>query len=402
MLWGDDPAARLRELLRARQPAYAELPHHLDTTHRTPEQVAEAVLSLYRAAPSVLPVSTPQGAYRVTVWPGGLNHLGDLLAPHAISSLAVVSDERVWPLYGAQVLVGLAMSGLRATPIVLPAGEQHKTLDTLRLLYDRFVDAGLERGSAVLALGGGVITDMAGYAAATYMRGIAVVNLPTTLLGAVDASVGGKVAVDHPRGKNLIGAFIKPLAVLIDPLTFATLPEGERLCGLAEIIKAGIIGDAALFATCEAGARGDVRDLVERALAVKIAVVEEDPYEQGRRAVLNLGHTFAHAYELLSGYQLAHGLAVSLGVAAAARLAELRGLCAPAVCERILAALRANGLLTTYCDHAPGAVYAAMRLDKKRLGARLRFVLPRDIGEVVIDGDVPEEQVLAALERSRA
>ncbi|NLG28217.1 MAG: 3-dehydroquinate synthase [Chloroflexi bacterium] len=402
MLWAGDPPERLRALLRARRPAYAELPHHLDVTQRSPAEVAEAVLALYRDEPTVLPVRTPQQAYRVHVWPGGIDRLSDLLAPHALTSpLAIVSDENVWALYGERALRGLTGHGQPVTPIVLPAGEQHKHLDNVRLLYDRFADAGLDRGSAVICLGGGVISDMAGFAAATYLRGIAAVNVPTTLLAAVDASVGGKVAVDHPRGKNLVGAFAQPLAVLIDPQVFATLPERERLCGLAEIIKAGVIGDPALFAACEAAQPGDWRTLVERALAVKIGVVEEDPCELGRRVVLNLGHTFAHAYELLSDYQLAHGLAVSCGVAAAAHLAELRGLCSTATRERIVAALRANGLPTTYRDHAPAAVYAAMATDKKRQGARLRFVLPRDIGDVVIDGDVPEAQVLLALERSR-
>jgi len=404
MLWGDDPDAALRALLRERQPAYAALPHHLDTTHRTPEQVAEAVLALYHNEPRRLPVQAPDASYVVRLWPGGLGHLADPLAPHALASpLAIVSDENVWALYGERVLEGLRLRGQPLTPIVLPPGEQHKHLDSVRLLYDRFADAGLERDSAVIAVGGGVITDMAGYAAATYLRGIALVNVPTTLLAAVDASVGGKVAVDHPRGKNLIGAFIKPLAVLVDPLAFDTLPERERLCGLAEIIKAGIIGDPALFAACGAdAARAETRWLVERALAVKMAVVQQDPYEQGRRVVLNLGHTFAHAYELLSGYQLPHGLAVSLGIAAAARLAELRGLCTSDVCERILAALRVNGLPTLCTEHTSEEIYAAMSVDKKRRGTRLRFVLPRDIGDVVVDDDVPEEQVLAALERSRS
>ncbi len=412
MLWGEDPDAALRALLHARQPAYAALPHHLDTTHRTAEQVAEAVLALYRCEPRLLPVQAPDARYTVRIWPGGLAHLADVLAPHALRGsgapppLAIVSDETVWALYGEQVLTSVRQTGQPLTTIVLPTGEQHKHLDNVRLLYDRFADAGLERGSAVIAVGGGVISDMAGYAAATYLRGIPMINVPTTLLAAVDASVGGKVAVDHPRGKNLIGAFKQPLAVLIDPQVFETLPERERLCGLAEIIKAGIIGDPALFAACEdaasqAGGSLDLSALVERALAVKIAVVQQDPYEQGQRALLNLGHTFAHAYELLSGYRLSHGLAVAQGIAAATHLAELRGLCGPETRARIVAALRANALPTTCDAHTPAEIYAAMGADKKRRGGRLRFVLPRAIGDVVIEDDVPDEQVLAALERSR-
>jgi len=402
MLWGDDPEHLLSELLASRRPAYAEIPHHLETSSKPLDQVIRQVVDLFRSEPRAWRIGTPTGSYQVHLVPGGLARLGPLLRIRGVAgNLMVVSDENVWPLYGG-ILVALRKDGYAATSIVLPAGEEHKTLGTVRTLYDSFAEAGVDRGAAVIALGGGVITDMAGFAAATFMRGVSLVQVPTTLLGMVDASIGGKVAVDHPRGKNLIGAFVRPLLVMLDPDTLDTLPDLERRAGLAEVIKHGIIADRELFESLESGApANDLRWAIERAIEVKIAVVEEDPYERGRRAVLNLGHTFAHAFEVLAGYQLRHGLAVSVGMVAAAHLAEIRHLCSPEIVERIENALGRNHLPTTYDAHSPDMVYGAMRADKKRRKGTLRFILPRNIGDVVIDAGVPRHQVISALERIR-
>ncbi|MHB0859280.1 MAG: 3-dehydroquinate synthase [Anaerolineae bacterium] len=403
MLHGADPEQRLRELLQARRAAYAEAPHHIDTTDKPVKAVAAEVVTLFESRPRVWRVQAPQGDYPVHLAPGVLGRLAPMLRVRGVAErVVVVSDAHVWPLYGEGVVEGLRAGGFDPAPVVLPAGEQTKTLESVRVLYDAFIEAGLDRHGAVIALGGGVITDMAGLAAATYLRGVPLVQAPTTLLGMVDAGVGGKVAVDHPQGKNLIGAFVTPLLVLVDPDVLDTLPKVERLAGLAEIIKAGVIADAELFgAFAPERTTPDLRWAVERALEVKIAVVERDPYEQGERAVLNLGHTFAHAFERLAEYSLAHGLAVSVGMVAAAELAALRGVCSPSTVARLRAVLAHQGLPTRYDAHPPDVVYQAMGTDKKRQGARLRFVLPRDIGEVVIDGDVPPEQVIAALERIR-
>lgn len=402
MLWGEDRAARLRNLLATRRPAYAAVPWHVDTTLRSPDEVAAEVIALHRGDLRAWRVRTPTGSYPVLMGAGSLSHLGALLrARDVVGSVAVVSDEHVWPHYGERLMAGLAESGVPAAAVVLPAGEQHKTLATVSSLYDAFVEAGLTRSGAVVAMGGGVITDMAGFAASTYMRGVPVVPVPTTLLSMVDAGVGGKVAVDHPRGKNLVGAFVEPMLVLLDPEVLATLPEAEYRAGLAEIIKAGVIADPELFAAFEASeAAPPLNWLVERALQVKIDVVEEDPYERGRRAVLNLGHTFAHAFEVLADYRLHHGLAVSMGMAAAAHLAELRGRCSAETRERIVATLAAHDLPVTYDGAAPAEVYAAMGTDKKRRGSHLRFVLPGEIGRVMVE-EAPEGEVLAALERTR-
>lgn len=402
MLWGENPEQRLRALLAKRQPAYAAIPHHLDTTNLSPREVVERIVLRYGVEPKTWHVKTPTGSYAVHLAPAGLDALGALIHEAGIRTGAVVvSDEHVGPLYAERAVESLRRWGLAAQAITLPAGEEHKTLATVAGLYDRFAEAGLDRSGAVVALGGGVITDMAGFAAATYMRGVALVQVPTSLLGMVDASVGGKVGVDHPRGKNLIGAFVQPLFVLLDPLLLDTLPEIEYHAGMAEVIKHGIIGDPELFAALEASDSPDLNWVLRRQLQVKIDVVEEDPYEKGRRVVLNLGHTFAHAFEMLSDYRLHHGLAVSIGLAAAAHLAELRGLCSAETRQRILAALERHRLPTRYDAHPPEAVYAAMALDKKRQGSRLRFILPRAIGEVVVDGDIPQSLVLEALERIR-
>ena len=403
MLWSEDPEGRLGDLLVERRPAYAEIPHHIDATHRSLEGVVDEVVALFSSAPFTWRVRTPTGSYQVHLVRGGLTRIGTLLRARGTSDcVVVVSDEHVWPLYGQSILDGLRQGHYDASPIVVPAGEEHKTLDTVRNLYDGFVEANLDRSGAVVAVGGGVITDMAGFAASTFMRGVPLVQVPTTLLGMVDAGVGGKVAVDHPWGKNLVGAFVRPLLVMVDPQTLETLPDAQYRSGMAEVIKAGIIGDPELFESLESG--GTVHDLswgLRRALGLKIGIVENDPYERGERAVLNLGHTFAHAFEVLSDYHLHHGEAVSIGMVAAAHLAESRKLCSSRTRERIVAALKHHDLPTRYDQHPPGAVCRAMRTDKKRRGARLRFILPRDIGDVIIDDEIPVEQVVSALERTR-
>ena len=417
LLQGASPEQRLLDLWQQRRPIYAQIPHHIDTTNLTLLQVVEKVLALTQADPRVFPVNTPQGPYQVQVLPGAGDLLGDLLRAHDISQrILFVSDEQVWPLHGPALMQQVSKMGFIPTTAIVPAGERFKTLDTVRLLYDRCVDAGLDRRSVIIALGGGVVTDMAGFVAATFLRGMPYIPIPSTLLGMVDASVGGKVAIDHPRGKNLIGAFYQPLLVLVDPNLLATLPSQELSCGLAEIIKAGIIGDVELIrALCPDrvlnGVRGEEvthssplplppwRWLIERALAVKIAIVEEDPYETGRRAVLNLGHTFAHAFEVLADYALPHGLAVSIGLAAAAELAVVRGQADISIRDQIITILQRHHLLVSWAAYPASTVIEAMRQDKKRSNSRLRFVIPRAIGDVIVDDTVTEDEIEKALER---
>jgi 3-dehydroquinate synthase len=250
-------------------------------------------------------------------------------------------------------------------------------------------------------LGGGVIGDMAGFAAASYMRGVPLVQLPTTLLAMVDASIGGKVAVDHPKGKNLIGAFKQPEMVLIDPVALATLDEAEMRCGWAEVIKAGVIGSPSLFERLEEGGDEPLSSIIAKAVRVKVAIVEEDSYERGQRAVLNLGHTFGHALEVLSGFAFRHGEAVGIGMVAATRTAIVLGLCDETVEGRLAVLLQRFGLPTRYEGHEPEEIWEAMATDKKRRGKKLRFVLPKAIGQVMVTDQVPKAVVLEVLEKLR-
>ncbi len=356
-----------------------------------------------------IPVPTPEGKYDVLLGLSLLERVGELLREQDLTGrVAVVTDTTVGPLHAARVLDGLAAAGLTGLTIEVPAGEAHKTLETVRSLYDAFLDANLDRGDTVLALGGGVVGDMAGFAAATYMRGLPLVQAPTTLLAMVDASIGGKVGVDLPRGKNLVGAFKQPVLTVTDLSTLDTLPIAEVRAGLAEVVKHGIIADPELFEMLEQGAfrvaeagAEDHLPLVARAVAVKVTVVSEDPYEGGRRMVLNLGHTFAHALETCTGYAMRHGEAVAVGLVAATRLATDLGLSEGGLPARVENLLRQIGLPTSYRGPTPDALGEAMATDKKRRSGRPRFVLPEDIGRVVMREDVPHERVLAVLEELR-
>jgi len=422
----DDPEAEIERLLAERHEAYAAIPWHVDTTGRPVADIAAEVAAL--ADMTTLSVSHPAGSYPIHIGPGILEYLGSALraagAP-AGSRVAIVSNPVVWPLYGARAMATLTSAGFRVFPCSVPDGELHKTPDTVAKLYDQFLEGELERADTVLSLGGGVTGDEAGFAAATYQRGVRFVQVPTTLLAMVDASVGGKTGVDLPQGKNLVGAFKQPALVLIDPTVMSTLPLAELRSGLAEILKHGIIADPALFRELtgetlqsigreqqasseeldvrnEATPRPSSRPIVHpsllvRSLKVKIDIVEQDPYERGRRMVLNLGHTFGHALEVVSGYGLSHGEAVGIGLVAAAHLAARVGLCAPGVVTQIEQAVARLGLPTRHPGAPPEQVHEAMSADKKRHRDRLRFVLPRTIGDVVVVDDVPTAQVMAVL-----
>jgi 3-dehydroquinate synthase len=308
----------------------------------------------------------------------------------------------VGPLHAATV-------NADAPLIAMSAGEEHKNLDTVRGLYEQLLRAGLDRSGVVLALGGGVVGDVAGYVAASYLRGVSLIQAPTSLLAMVDASVGGKTGVDLPQGKNLVGAFKQPEMVIVDLALLSTLPAVEFAAGMAEVVKSGLIAAPALFGQLEqeswserdirsdAGMR-QLQELVTGAIRVKRDVVQDDPYEKGRRALLNLGHTFAHAIEQVSRYQVRHGEAVAMGLSATANLSACLGFCAPELQSRIDRVLaRCNLPVSIPADLAPEALLAAMQTDKKRAEGRIHFVLMRDIGDVFLQGDVPREAVLATL-----
>lgn len=311
----------------------------------------------------------------------------------------LASDRTVWPLHGAALEAGLGRSGARVLGRwLLEPGEAHKDLASLSGLWDALVEARVERGDALVALGGGVVGDVAGFAAATYLRGIDFFQVPTTLLAMVDSSVGGKTGIDHPRGKNLLGAFHQPRGVLADLGTLGTLPRREVLSGLAEVLKAALLGDAQLFDLLEG--RGPellddpeaLEDVVTRAVAFKARIVESDERESGARALLNLGHTLGHAVEAASGFgTYTHGEAVALGLAFAARLSRETGRLGAQETRRVLRVLKNWGYaLTTPADDAE-KVTQALRFDKKSSGGTPLWVLLRSIGEAEWGVNVPPE-----------
>lgn len=339
-------------------------------------------------------VTSPTNQYDIIIERGALAHL-NAAAYGLTGRCAVVTNITLASLYGE----ALAQRLPDAILITMPDGEAYKTLDTVARLYANFVQAGLDRGSTVIALGGGVVGDTAGFAAATYMRGVRLVQVPTSLLAMVDSSVGGKTGVDLPEGKNLVGAFKQPEAVLIDPDVLQTLPEREWRCGMAEVIKHALIADPGLLELVFT--RDDDAALIARAVQVKVDVVQQDPYEQNIRAHLNLGHTFGHAVEQVSGYAWLHGEAVGVGLVAAARLSQALGMLSAEDARQIEAVVARMGLPTRLNGLDPELLYAAMATDKKWQGGHSRFVLLEGLGKPTIVKDVPPEQVIAVLQSLR-
>ena len=331
--------------------------------------------------------------------------LGSMLGARQV---AVVTNEVVGPLYAARVHAARAAVGA-APPVevVLPDGERHKTLDTVSRIIDALVANRFARDDLIVALGGGVVGDMAGFAAACYQRGIGFVQVPTTLLAQVDSSVGGKTGVNHPGGKNLIGAFHQPRAVVADTATLATLPPRELRAGLAEVVKHALICDAAFFGWLE-GNSGALLALdpaalahaVRRCCAIKAGIVARDERETGERALLNLGHTFGHAIETVTGYgPWLHGEAVGVGLAMAAGMSRRAGWLPAADAARLEALLARLGLRSEARGAVtPDAARAAMRLDKKVRAGRVRLVLLKGIGEAFLSDDWPTDAFDATLE----
>ncbi len=341
-------------------------------------------------------VKAPDSQYPIVIGDGVLKSLPALFADRKLKGkVAIVTNETLAPLYGKPLSDALG----NATLITVPDGEQYKTLETVRTLYDAFIGAGLDRRSVIVGLGGGVVGDMAGFAAATYLRGVAFVQAPTSLLAMVDSSVGGKVGVDLPQGKNLIGAFKQPEIVAVDTSVLATLPDVEWRCGVAEVVKAGLIRDTSLL-DANLYKRGATA-FIQQAIAFKVAVVQEDPYENGIRAFLNLGHTFGHALERVSDYSWRHGEAVSVGLLAAARLSQVHGLCDATLPFRVEQLLRALNMPVRYRKYSAAEIRAAMNTDKKRANGRVRFVLLRAAGDPVLCDDVPDSKVLSVLDSLR-
>lgn len=335
--------------------------------------------------------------YDILIQPGALGAMPALLAERGLEDgrVFIGTNETLAPLYGralAERTGGIA--------ITLPDGEQYKTLETAAAVYSGLAQLGMDRSSIFVALGGGVIGDTVGFIAATYMRGVRFVQAPTSLLAMVDASVGGKVGVDLKEGKNLVGAFKQPEAVIIDPDVLATLPDIEWRCGLAETIKHGLLADPSLLEP-DTLRRENVTDWLPRAIQVKVDVVQQDPYEKNVRAHLNLGHTFAHALEHLSGYTWRHGEAVAVGLVAALRLSAALRLCSPELVMEIEGLLKAVGLPTSLGRYTPQNIWQQMATDKKYKNGQPRLVLLNGIGKPRIMEGIDAAQVIGVLEGMR-
>ena len=405
----EDPSARVEGLLAERADKYARFPQ-VSTSGHAPEEVVTEILNRFprvrysppsAATPVRFRVRHPTGRYDVVVGRAVLSQLRKT-AGVGDAPIAVVTDDTVGPLFASEVKDVV-------TVVTMPAGEQYKRLGTVRRIYDQLLAAGLDRTGTVVALGGGVVGDVAGFVAATYMRGVRLVQCPTTLLAMVDASVGGKTGVDLPQGKNLVGAFKQPAAVLADVDTLRTLPPVEFAAGMAEVVKHGLLAGGALLQQLEqevwdaayiAGNKpmAVLQTMIAQAIQVKRDVVEEDPFEEGVRATLNLGHTFAHAAEQVSGYAIRHGEAVAMGLVAAAHLSSTLGYCEPALqgyIERILTRFRLPIRIPP--ELSPHDLLLAMGSDKKRQGGQLRFILLRAPGDAFVTASVPETSVLDTL-----
>lgn len=462
LLAADDPLERIRQLKASRQPFYAGSDWTVHTDCLDIGQVVDEVVRAWRllqgaqvrvssAASSgsrsslqaqagdgvACLVETITGSYPIFVGYGLLDDLGSKLHRASLSNTAIIiSDDNVFALYGQRVEVILKGAGLAVHSFVVPAGEDVKSLDHAAGIYDFLVRERVERDDVIIALGGGVVGDLAGFVAATFMRGIAWIQVPTSLIAMADASIGGKVGVNHAEGKNLIGAFYQPSMVLADCQTLATLPERELVSGWAEVIKHGLILDEEFFLFLESNAERlkslepeVLTQAIGRSAAIKAGVVSRDEKErEGKRTILNFGHTIGHGLEAATGYQsFLHGEAVAIGMMGAAMLSRRLGLLSSVAVERQQALLDGFGLPTllsgsaltslrspsTSWLRAPSrlplrakrsnlkigieGVTRAMELDKKTKGRAIRWVLLEDIGRAVICSDVPQEEVLAVL-----
>jgi shikimate kinase/3-dehydroquinate synthase len=448
LLATDNPLERIRQLKASRQPYYANVDWTVHTDNLSTSQVAEEVTRawrlLRRTHPHLNPlpsrerklgsppkatddvaclVETPSQSYPIFVGYGLLDRLGDKMKQAALSGIAtIISDENVFSLYGSKVERILKGADFAVNSFVVPPGEETKSVDYAIRIYDFLVEHRTERDDIVIALGGGMVGDLAGFVAATFLRGMHWVQVPTSLVAMVDASIGGKVGVNHPEGKNLIGAFYQPSLVLADPRTLGTLPQRELVSGWAEVIKHGLILDKEFLEFLESNVNRLTKlepELLTRAIArsaaIKAQVVSQDEKErEGKRTILNYGHTIAHGLEAATQYKrFLHGEAVAIGMMGAAELSQRLGLLPPDAVERQQALLQKFGLPTSLRAEAasqrhgrkrsnlklsPAGITRAMELDKKMKAKAIRWVLLQDIGKVVVRSDVPQQDVLAVLQ----
>lgn len=400
LLQVSDPLQHIVEMLQEREQGYKQF-SQIGTSNAAPQKIASELADFVQGKREIrLGISTPMNDYEFIVGSGLLPFVRQL--SKASGPVAIITDETVAPLYAQSC-------GLIDTVITVPAGRQHKTLVTAQSVCEQLLDAGFDRSGTLIALGGTVISELAGFVAATYMRGVDCVQCPTSLLAMVDTSIGGKAGVDLPQGKNLIGTFKQPKTVIADVATLQSLPPRAFASGMAEVIKHSLIADSDLLEKIESGnwvqAAGEpqqqtaeLQALVAQAIQVKINIIQEDPYDQGRRAVLNFGHTFANAIERLSQHSICHGEAVAMGMVAATLLSVKLGFCSEELLKRVKSVLTAAGLpIRIPAELAPEQLILAMSSDKKKKAGKRHYVLLRTVGDVFVTDQVSDQALLDTL-----
>ena len=401
-----DPLTNIHDLLETLQPSLAQADVPVDTTHLDPDTVVEQVLDWLNR----VRVNLGDRSYDIHIQEGCHAWVGQLLAQLAepVSSVVIISNREIDHTYGEAIRTSLHDAALSHHTLLVPGGERYKSLDTANRLFGDLLQRKVDRHAVILALGGGVIGDLAGFVAGTYQRGIRFVQVPTSLLAQVDSSVGGKVGVNHPLGKNMIGVFLQPQMVLLDPRALATLPQRELRSGLAEVVKYGMIWDEDFFAYLEDHVdpilRLDtqaIKYIIRCSCQIKARVVEQDERESGLRAVLNFGHTAAHAVETHTRYErYTHGEAVAIGMVIAARLAHGIGMLRAEPVHRLVRLLERFGLPTRLPKADPSVLMGLMDTDKKAVAGNVRFVLPTKIGRVEVVNSVPRDTLRRAIKES--
>ncbi|MCH7504320.1 3-dehydroquinate synthase [PVC group bacterium] len=411
-----NPKERIRQLLEERIPQYRKSDFIVKTKNRDAPTIAKEIMSIYKKRKELSRLNVcleEHNSYDIVIG----NDIRDLLACEIRkvfqgTSIHIITNTTVNKLYGSPIEIHLKEYGFDVHRIVIPDGERYKTQKTLGNIYDKFIENRLHRDGLVLTLGGGVVGDIGGYAAATYMRGISYIHIPTTLLADVDSSVGGKVGINHPKGKNMIGAFFQPKLVFIDTAFLKSLNKMELRAGLAEVIKYGIIHDARLFKYLQKNRKKiinlnheAVNFIVKKSCEIKTAVVEKDEKEEGLRAILNFGHTFGHAIEAVTRYKtFRHGEAIAIGMNMAAALSVREGYMKREEMLKITKLIR-DYKLPIKVDQkkaSPENIFKAMKKDKKVFTNRLRFILAQKIGKVFISNDIAEEDIKPFLLDPRA
>lgn len=394
-----NPCEQIVELLEVRKKGYQRF-LKIKTNDKLPERVTDDLLDLLQRTPEQFAIDNPAQPYEFIVGNGILPFVRQLTGAEGM--IVVITDVNVGKLYGQ------SCGGIDHV-ITIPEGLRQKSMATVLSIYDQLINFGFDRFGTIVSLGGSIVGDIAGFVAGTYMRGVNFVQCPTSLLAMADTSIGGKTSIDLAQGKNLIGIFKQPAMVIADIATLKSLPAEEFSSGMAEIIKHGLLADSHLFEKLESGdwSQGSdllsmssaIQTLVVQAIQVKIAIVQEDPFEHGKRSVLNLGHTFAHAIEQVSGNIIRHGEAVAIGLVAAINLSVRLGYCHPAVQERVEGVCRKIGLPTRIPRGLlPETILKAMGNDKKRFADSLRIVLLHSIGQPLVVSNVVDKEILATLQ----